>query len=46
MALVVVLRETIRVLELRVQCRNFNQGVHAVWVEPRLLQTADTPDNK
>lgn len=32
------------VLELRVQCENGNPGVHAVWVEPRLLQKADTPD--
>lgn len=32
------------VLELRVQVVNGNQGVHAVWVEPRLLQKADTPD--
>ena len=31
-------------LELRVQCINGNQGVHAVWVEPRLLQKANTPD--
>jgi hypothetical protein len=34
------------VLELRVQVVNGNQGVHAVWVEPRLLQKADTPDEK
>jgi hypothetical protein len=32
------------VLELRVQCVNGSNGVHAVWVEPRLLQKADTPD--
>jgi hypothetical protein len=32
------------VLELRVHCINGNDGVHAVWVEPRLLQAADTPD--
>lgn len=32
------------VLELRVHCINGNAGVHAVWVQPRLLQTADTPD--
>jgi hypothetical protein len=32
------------VLELRVQVANGSTGVHAVWVEPRLLQKADTPD--
>ena len=32
------------VLELRVQVANGSDGVHAVWVEPRLLQKADTPD--
>ena len=31
-------------LELRVRCINGNQGVHAVWVEPRLLQKANAPD--
>lgn len=30
------------VLELRVYCVGHNTGVHAVWVEPRLLQRADT----
>jgi hypothetical protein len=34
----------VEVLELRVQVLNGNQGVHAVWVEPRLLQKPDTPD--
>jgi hypothetical protein len=34
----------VNVLELRVQVVNGSDGVHAVWVEPRLLQTADTPD--
>src|SRR5262249_21079580 len=34
----------VNVLELRVQVVNGSEGVHAVWVEPRLLQTADTPD--
>jgi hypothetical protein len=32
------------VLQLRVQVANGNMGVHAVWVEPRLLQRADTED--
>jgi hypothetical protein len=32
------------VLELRVHCVNGSDGVHAVWVEPRVLQKADTPD--
>lgn len=32
------------VLELRVHCDGSNFGVHAVWVEPRVLQKADTPD--
>jgi hypothetical protein len=31
-------------LELRVGCLGHNTGVHAVWVEPRLLRRADTPD--
>jgi hypothetical protein len=31
----------VNVLELRVQCANGNVGVHAVWVEPRIYQTAD-----
>jgi hypothetical protein len=36
----------VNVLELRVQCVNGSDGAHAVWVEPRLLQQADTPDEK
>jgi hypothetical protein len=32
------------VMELQVRCINGNHGVHAVWIEPRLLQAADTPD--
>ncbi|HEV3385612.1 MAG TPA: NPCBM/NEW2 domain-containing protein [Gemmata sp.] len=32
------------VLELRVHTVGLNSGVHAVWVEPRLLQRADTED--
>lgn len=32
------------VLELRVGCVGHNTGVHAVWVEPRLLRRADTDD--
>jgi S1-C subfamily serine protease len=32
------------VLELRVTALNGSDGDHAVWVEPRLLQKADTPD--
>jgi alpha-galactosidase len=31
-------------LELRVVADNSNQGLHAVWLEPRLLQRSDTPD--
>jgi alpha-galactosidase len=31
-------------LELRVVGTGTNTGVHAVWIEPRLLQTKDTPD--
>jgi hypothetical protein len=34
----------VNVLELRVQVENGNQGVHAVWFEPRILQSADAPD--
>jgi hypothetical protein len=34
----------VEVLELRVACEFSNHRVHAVWVEPRLLQRADTPD--
>jgi mono/diheme cytochrome c family protein len=32
------------VLELRVRVINGNKGVHAVWIEPRLLQRADNKD--
>jgi hypothetical protein len=32
------------VLELRVASQGSHFGLHAVWVEPRLLQKADTPD--
>jgi hypothetical protein len=32
------------VLELRVGCVGHNSGVHAVWVDPRLLQRADSSD--
>ncbi len=32
------------VLELRIRCDGLSQGVHAVWVEPRLLRRNDTPD--
>jgi eukaryotic-like serine/threonine-protein kinase len=39
-----VLMRGVDVLELRVQCVNLNQGLHAVWVEPRVLQHLDTPD--
>ena len=31
-------------LELRVYAKPSHFGLHAVWIEPRLLQTADTPD--
>jgi hypothetical protein len=31
-------------LELRVQSRGSHRGLHAVWIEPRLLQPADAPD--
>jgi len=31
-------------LELRIGCPGLSQGVHAVWVEPRLLRRSDTPD--
>ncbi|HMF11207.1 MAG TPA: NPCBM/NEW2 domain-containing protein [Gemmataceae bacterium] len=34
----------VNVLELRVEVANGNHGVHAVWFEPRILQTADAPD--
>jgi hypothetical protein len=34
----------VNVLELRVASRGSHFGMHAVWVEPRLLQRADTPD--
>jgi serine/threonine protein kinase len=39
-----VLVEGVDVLELRVEVVNGNQGVHAVWVEPRVLQKIDSPD--
>ena len=32
------------VLELRVHCVGRSSGTHAVWVEPRLLERADTSD--
>ncbi|HEV2949433.1 MAG TPA: NPCBM/NEW2 domain-containing protein, partial [Gemmataceae bacterium] len=32
------------VLELRVGCLGHNQGIYAVWVEPRLLRRTDTQD--
>jgi hypothetical protein len=32
------------VLELRVYSQGTHLGLHAVWLEPRLLQAADTPD--
>jgi hypothetical protein len=35
---------SVNVLELRVEVANGNQGVHAVWFEPRILQSADVPD--
>jgi hypothetical protein len=34
------------VLELRVRARGSYWGLHAVWVEPRLLQRAATPDRR
>jgi S1-C subfamily serine protease len=34
------------VLELRVSSLGSHFGLHAVWLEPRLLQKADTPDAK
>jgi hypothetical protein len=34
----------IKLLELRVECVNGNTGVHAVWVEPRVLQKVNSPD--
>src|SRR5262249_22779310 len=33
------------ILELRVHAIGHNSGVHAVWVEPRLLQRVDTVDD-
>jgi hypothetical protein len=36
----------VNILELRVQVVNGSNGDHAVWVEPRLLRKADTPDEK
>jgi len=32
------------VLELRVIAPGHHIGLHAVWIEPRLLQKADTPN--
>jgi hypothetical protein len=32
------------VLELRVQSEGSHIGLHAVWIEPRVLQNRDTPD--
>jgi hypothetical protein len=34
----------VRTLELRYYSPSFKHGQHAVWVEPRVLQSADTPD--
>jgi hypothetical protein len=34
----------VTVLELRVQCINGNTGVHAVWFEPRVFQSMNSPD--
>jgi hypothetical protein len=34
----------VNVLELRVHVENGNDGVHAVWFEPRILQTPESPD--
>ncbi len=34
----------VNVLELRVHAKSFNHGLHAVWLEPRLLQQKDTED--
>jgi hypothetical protein len=34
----------VEVLELRVECVNDNPGVHAVWLEPRVLRQVDSPD--
>jgi hypothetical protein len=34
----------IDILELRVNSTRSHFGLHAVWIEPRLLQKADTPD--
>jgi eukaryotic-like serine/threonine-protein kinase len=39
-----VIVKGVDVLELRVHVANGNQGVHAVWVEPRVLQKFDSPD--
>jgi hypothetical protein len=40
-----VLVEGVDVLELRVNAANGNKGVHAVWVEPRVLHRFDSPDS-
>jgi hypothetical protein len=34
----------VRILELRVTSPQFNHGLHAVWLDPRILRRADTPD--
>jgi hypothetical protein len=40
-----VLVKGVDVLELRVKVENGNEGVHAVWVEPRVLRKIDSPDD-
>ena len=35
---------SVDVLDLRVVAQNSNHGLHAAWIEPRLLQKKDTPD--
>jgi hypothetical protein len=39
-----VVMNGVDVLELRVSSQGSNLGLHTVWLEPRLLQAADTPD--
>jgi hypothetical protein len=39
-----VIVKDVNILELRVEVLNGNQGVHAVWFEPRILRTFDSPD--
>ena len=34
----------VRTLELRYYSPSFNRGQHAVWIDPRVLQKPDTPD--